>query len=83
MSSNTTPNSENIESGSISDNVSTPNASNSVSIIKLGFIIVGSLAGSAIVLSVISSFREINPAVLALVSSTSSGILGFLAGRKK
>lgn len=83
MSSNTTPNSENIESGSISDNVSTPNASNSVSIIKLGFVIVGSLAGSAIVLSVISSFRDINPAVLALVSSTSSGILGFLAGRKK
>lgn len=50
--------------------------------IRLGFVIVGSLTCTTVILSAVDGFRTIDPAVLALVSGTVSGIIGFLAGRK-
>lgn len=52
-------------------------------IIRLGFTIVGSLAGTALILSAVNGFRAIDPTVLAMIGSTITGIFAFLAGRKK
>lgn len=61
---------------------SVPSTSYGYQLIRLGFLITGVLAGTVVVFGSINNFKSIDPSVLTLVSSTITGILAFLAGRK-
>ncbi len=72
------------KSSSSSENIAkVDNPQYGFELIRLGITSVVALTGTALILGSVVGFREIEPAILALVSSTITGVFGFLAGRKK
>ena len=66
-----------------SANVDAQQGHGSIEIIRLGFIISGTLASLVVILSAVNGFRQVDSQALAVVGSVISGLLGFLAGRKR